>query len=403
MLRKPCGILYLKIFMNNLEFTAFVKLFKEAYQKCFNYPLQKSLSETDSKFLSNEILEQTGLIIGWKSLKNYSFFVLGGYNDKQENPSIATLDTLVRYIQNAPFIAEAQRKIDEGHYPYWFRYKDQFQLSYAKSSQPGRKSFKNVAYIGIALLLLLALGWSLSDLGEIKSITDDFSIVREDSLIAKGWIIQAKENLYWNQRGERKDHLTLFTLKGDNWTDSSEIPAIKNLLVRKIPSDCFTVETQISDFIPTENWQQAGILLMEDTRFASKSIRLSLAYNDFSGGYPISKQVLIQAITSNGNIMDKPEEISHHLIYSINKKEELSLIKENLKHAAFRIEKKGKKIRFLFANGSMQNPAFKEIATHEFDINPRYVGIFAIKGFVNESRIIPAHFDFFSLKTNECN
>jgi len=52
--------------------------------------------------LYNQVFERTGLTIGWKSLKNYSFFVLAGSSRKQENPSAATLDTMARYVLDAP-------------------------------------------------------------------------------------------------------------------------------------------------------------------------------------------------------------------------------------------------------------------------------------------------------------
>jgi len=88
--------------MKEMDALAFSSLFKEACLKCFGYPLQTPLTETESKLFYTEVLDQTGLIIGWKSIKNYSFFVLDKGVGKAENPSIATLDTLARYIAAAP-------------------------------------------------------------------------------------------------------------------------------------------------------------------------------------------------------------------------------------------------------------------------------------------------------------
>lgn len=48
----------------------FFILFKEAAAKCFGYRLQQPLTETESKQLYNQIFDATGLVIGWKSLKN---------------------------------------------------------------------------------------------------------------------------------------------------------------------------------------------------------------------------------------------------------------------------------------------------------------------------------------------
>ena len=68
--------------MNDLDSKAFSSLFKEAYKKCFGYPLKESLSETESKLFSNRLFDQTGLVVGWKSLKNYSSFIADGFQGK---------------------------------------------------------------------------------------------------------------------------------------------------------------------------------------------------------------------------------------------------------------------------------------------------------------------------------
>ena len=75
--------------MNNLDLSVFDSLFRQACLKCFGHPLEVPLTETESKLLYNRVFEQTGLTIGWKSLKNYSLFVMGGGEDKKENPSPA--------------------------------------------------------------------------------------------------------------------------------------------------------------------------------------------------------------------------------------------------------------------------------------------------------------------------
>src|SRR5882757_4435341 len=121
--------------MNSQDFLAFVHLFKEACLKSYGYPLENPLTETESKLLHNEIFDRTGLVVGWKSLKNYSFFVLSDFPDKQENPSVATLDTLSRYVLDAPETTEAERKEKEGHYPYWYRYREQFYRSAAAATR----------------------------------------------------------------------------------------------------------------------------------------------------------------------------------------------------------------------------------------------------------------------------
>lgn len=147
--------------------------------------------------------------------------------------------------------------------------------------------------VGVGIVLFLR---NSSD----KNITDNFHDLNEAALRHRGWIIQAKNAPYWNRRTKTPNGLTLFTLKGDNWQQTGTIPRIQNLLLRPITSDCFRTEVHLEQFTPTANWQQAGLVLMEDTTFAGKSIRLSLAYNDFFGGYKRPGEILIQAVSSYG-------------------------------------------------------------------------------------------------------
>ena len=388
--------------MNELDATVFTTLFKEAFVQCFGHPMTNSLTETESKLFSGKIFDQTGLVIGAKSIKNYSSFVLIESNNKDENPSTATLDTFARYVLNAPYTDEVQRKDKESHYPYWFQYKKQFQ---APAKRPvGKKLSRSFIFITIipvviivAVLYFLELNKSSS-----KEFTDDFTSIAEDSLAMNGWFVKAKDSEYWENRDEQPDHLTLFTLKGDNWPDSLHQPEIKNLLLRKTDADCFVTEVQLSDFIPQQNWQQAGILLLEDTSFAGKSLRLSFGYNDFYGGFPQSREIIIQAIISNGKNSDKPEEIVHQLLFRLDSTSD-ELIQRNLRHSALRIEKRGTTFRLLFANGSMANSAFKELTSRDIDLQPRFIGLFALKGFMDSTEVISAAFDRFSYQPEKCN
>ena len=102
------------------ENPAFARLFEDAYRRCFSTAFTAPLTESESHRFSVEIAESTGLEIGWKSLKNYSHFLLGRTN-RVENPSIATLDTLARYVAGAPPTDEERRRTSERHYPYWVR------------------------------------------------------------------------------------------------------------------------------------------------------------------------------------------------------------------------------------------------------------------------------------------
>ena len=386
--------------MNELDVSAFMALYKDAYKKCFGHSMISSVSEAESKAFSNKIFDQTGLVIGAKSIKNYSFFILNGRETKEENPSIATLDTLARYATGAPYTSETERKDKESHYPYWFQYKDEF---YRSQKKPVKRKWLVPLLVITSCIFIVSISILFFYLrnGSVESFTDDFASVSNDTLAGHEWFVKSKDEGYWNKRGEYPGHLTLYTLRGDNWPDSLNKPDIKNLLLRKISPGCFTIEAHLSDFFPQHNWQQAGILLLEDTSLVSKSLRLSFQYNDFYGGFPKSKDINVQAIASGGKDFDRPEEITHLLLFKLDSLNE-PLFKQNLQHLALRIEKHDKKFRLLYSNGSLANSAFKEIISRDIDINPRYVALFALKGIVDSVATIPARFDFFSFRPVQC-
>jgi hypothetical protein len=194
----------------------------------------------------------------------------------------------------------------------------------------------------------------------------------------------------------------LYTLKGDNWPDPVETPVIRNILWRSVSCSCCTLELHLKDFIPRQNWQQAGIILSEDTGFRGRSIRVSVAYNDFGGGYRIPGTVILQAITSSGGPAGKPEEIAHYSLVNMDTLARRPLLAKDLEHSAIRIEKRGDRWRLLYADGVLENTSFKEIVSHEFAMKPRYAGLFALKGFVDSTAVVPARFSFFSIRCETC-
>jgi hypothetical protein len=429
---------------NDIDTKVFAGLFREVCFKCFGYRVEAPLTETESKLLYNKIFEETGLVVGWKSIKNYSLFILSGSPGRQENPSVATLDTLSRYVLGAPYTTERERKEKDGVYRWWYRYREEW-LGRGAGADAGvqigagdevaadaggvapvvegevpvvgggkgrprngrRVIIGGLFFIGFALLIIVLTFFFRRSGMEV--FTERFDSLAEGSLAKRGWWVASKDNEYWTKRGDSPGCLTLYTLKGDNWPDPVQAPAIRNLLWRRIPCDCFTAELHLKDFIPHQNWQQAGILLSEDTGFTGKSIRVSIAYNDFSGGYPMSGSILLQAITSPG-VADgkqgapagKPEEIAHFPLFNADTLAKHPLLAKNLEHSALRVEKQGDRFRVLYADGILENTSFKEIVSHNFSMRARYVGVFALKGFVDSADIIPARFTLFSLHCADC-
>ncbi|WP_259066971.1 hypothetical protein HDF24_20595 [Mucilaginibacter sp. X4EP1] len=387
--------------MNDLDFLTFVALFKEAYLRCFGFGIENPLTETESKIFCNKITEQTGLTIGWKSVKNYSFFVMDSVAGKKENPSVATLDTMARYVLGAPYTTEIQRKNDESHYPYWFLYRERMQKNGGNTRGSKRRS--QIA-IGAVIFFIIGSGVCINYIltsDPSYQFTEYFKHTDEQSLNNNGWFIKSKDNTYWSKRDIKPGQLTLYTLWGDTWPDPSSKPDIKNLLLHPIPSRCFTAEVHFSDFVPESEWQQAGILLLEDTSLTGKSIRFTLAFNDNFGGMKMPREILIQAVTSLGKGFGMPEEIAHKPIFLLDSLKNHPNLFNDLKNSALRIEKRGNKYRFLYSGGANENTAFKEVVSQEINMEPKYIGIFAIRGFTNAAAS-PVAFKFVRISTDPC-
>jgi hypothetical protein len=235
-----------------------------------------------------------------------------------------------------------------------------------------------------------------------KEFTDNFISVHEDSLRNKGWQVKSLDTTWWKKRNEKAGHLSLYTLYGDNWSVGNNEPVVRNLLMRKIPTECFSVEIHLTDFLPSRNWQQAGILISEDSSLMSRALRISISYNDFFGGYEKPPEIIVQVIGSTGSgIRSKPEEIAHISLFSIERGSE-SIVYSNLARSALRIEKRGDLFRFLYAIGSMEGFAFKEAVSGSFSFKPRFVSLFAIQGWAGTQNNIPVYFDSFSYTSISC-
>ncbi|HEX7980387.1 MAG TPA: hypothetical protein VF461_17420, partial [Gemmatimonadaceae bacterium] len=341
--------------------------------------------------------------------------------------SVATLDTLARYVAGAPPTDEVRRRTSERHYPYWFRYRDSLRnessgttrealtetpdetppievptrAARARSAPRRVRIVIGAGIVALAAVLALIFATSRQHHARTEPFTDDFDDVSAAALAARGWSVHSVDWTYWNRRADRPGHLTLFTLEGDNWPQPGREPVIRNLLTRPLSSDCFDVDVRFTSFFPRQNWQQAGLLLLEDTTLTGRSARLSIGYNDFSGGFAQTREVIVQAITSLGHGSGKPEEFVHQRLFVVDSATE-SLVRQNLESSALRIEKRGAHLRLLYSAGPLKNGAFKEVGRTDFDFRPSVVALFAIKGFVSQSEIMPVYVDAFTQSDVEC-
>jgi hypothetical protein len=417
--------------MNQADEAVFRQLFKGALRRCFGMEMPEALSETESKLFCTKVLDQTGLVIGWKSIKNYSLV------DRRVNPTIATLDTLARYVMEAPYTDEAGRKAADFPYTYWFTYKGQARLPVkvgtgglpeSNQTKAVGKTFTRrpwgsavqfiimwgrllvserirhswLAWSALGLFISLLVVWKIReerDLMASARFTDTFVNISDDSLESRGWTLYMPDSASWGRRKQPKGGLTLFTLKGDNWPDPIHPPRISNLLMRGIPVDCFGTEVRFSDFMPRENWQQAGILLLEDSSLNSPSIRLSIAFNNYFGGFTEPKEIVLQGVTSRPG--RKGEEFLHQTLFQMAEGQE-NLVADNMQWVALRIEKQGDTFRFLYSTSPLENFAFKEATTKVMDIHPHYIALFAIKGYSDEASDLPVTIRYFSTQPLPC-
>ncbi|MCE7055187.1 hypothetical protein LZF95_10915 [Algoriphagus sp. AGSA1] len=380
----------------NFDSEAFILLFREVVEKCFGHGLTSQLNENQSKILSVEIEEKTGLIIGYKTLKNYSVYICEENDSKTINPSLSSLDTLARYALNAPFTTDAERLKFENHFPYWNNY--QRKVPYKPAVKLKTKPSFIILLSGVLGVILL--GYIIIHSSKEADFIEEFNHVDRESLETRSWKLISPDTHYWKESDKTENYLTLFTLDSDNWPESNQKPEIKNLLVRPLESSCFKAETHIEEFFPRQRWQQAGLILMEDLAFNSRALRISIAYNDFFGGFDSSPEIILQGVQTNG--LENPEEVLHYQLFEILP-ESKELIRDNLRYCKLRIEKKGDRIRVLVATSSLPNAGLKEVGSFNFEFTPKYIGIFAIKGREKDTEIIPVKFDHFSLQELNCH
>ncbi|RZJ56574.1 MAG: hypothetical protein EOO45_28625, partial [Flavobacterium sp.] len=168
--------------MNEVENEAFISLFRECFQKCFAHPLAGAMTETESRHLANTIFEATGLVIGAKSLKNYSLYIATDDRSKRENPSVATLDTMARYVLLAPYTDEVQRK-KEGQYRYWYQYKASRKME--DSVPAGNRPLKRMLLLFSGIIGLTALAFFIFNPAPGKKqqvYIDNFQLLKESEL-----------------------------------------------------------------------------------------------------------------------------------------------------------------------------------------------------------------------------
>ena len=85
------------------------------------------------------------------------------------------------------------------------------------------------------------------------------------------------------------------------------------MVYRKLDCDCCTVTAHLTDFHPVKNWQQAGILLLEEPDFSGRSMRMTFAVHQVGDEQPRKKLQIVPMqenhIPYNRTVMDFDEEM----------------------------------------------------------------------------------------------
>jgi hypothetical protein len=233
-----------------------------------------------------------------------------------------------------------------------------------EDEKPAGKGWQFPFAVGFAILVAIAfivVVYIVPPGPVLKPFTENFRSVSEDTLEMRGWSVHMKDTAYWRKHDENSGHLTLFTLKADN-------SAYRNVLIRKIQGDCFVAEVRLSDFVPQQNGQQAGIMLLKDADLSGEALSFSIGY----------KKLLIgNSAFANLAVSDSGKN-------------------------ALRIVKNGKKFSFLYTTTPAESYSFKEVFSQELAIEPKYIALYASEDPSDSAVVMPALFDHFSFIPDKC-
>lgn len=222
-----------------------------------------------------------------------------------------------------------------------------------------------------ALLLLGALAARFFQARPDKNWKEDFEQTSVDSLQAKGFEWMDYEPNWWSKQLQ-KGKLTLYTLRGDYWYDEPDTPTISNLLCRKINGRKCKITVKLDGFDPTQDFQQAGIFLLDSKKTRDHNIRFTLAA--CSSCSP-PRQVLQMVKNEHGTVFEK-------FVVAKQISPKASPTAQSL---WLRMEYESGQVRFFYHWGA-EYSSFQEIATMDIDYEPAFVGLAAFRGLKDGSR-----------------
>lgn len=163
--------------MDAPDLQIFIALFQQACLRCFGQLPATPLDAAASAHMSHVVHQSTGLFLSTRIIQHYAAFALAQETAITETPSGASLDTLARYVMDAPYTTEAERKTREGYFPYWHLFKAQYTTGTANevednpvpartvTSEPdstgAQRIRRRALAVGIVLIVVVLLALAL--------------------------------------------------------------------------------------------------------------------------------------------------------------------------------------------------------------------------------------------------
>jgi hypothetical protein len=245
------------------------------------------------------------------------------------------------------------------------------------------------------LLLLLPFGgiaaWFFQP-KPARSWREDFNYTGVDSLQMHGFEWLDFDPDWWSKQ-LRDSALTLYTLRGDYWFDAPDTPLITNLLLKKINCKSCKITVKLGGFNPVQDYQQAGIILLDAAKTRDDNVRFTLAA--CSSCNP-PRQGLQMVKNVRGDVIEKFKHLGEVTPNSSLSNQSLWL----------RMEHKDGQVRFFYHWGA-EYSSFSEIASMDIDFVPAYVGVVAFRGLkdskrnINNSEAIPVFIDYIKVESND--
>ena len=250
---------------------------------------------------------------------------------------------------------------------------------------------KPIKYFVIGIVLALTLiTYLFSNFKKPFLFRDDFNFNSIADLKTRGWeIIDFDSSLFFPQD---TGVLTLRSSRGDYWVQAGDTPKINNVILMKIPDlNCFEVTTKFQFHNNIENWQQCGIIFLNESLCRTNNIRATYMCRDQNAEINRGFQVIVN---DHGEVT-QPQKFGMEGIRkydTTNYNFYLRVIKNDSDYSILT---------------HVDDYGFEPRFNAEFHFKPRYIALVAFNaqrdspnGPLNTASTIPAKFDWIKIK--EC-